>query len=256
MNCEETRNLIHGYVDGELNLVRSLEIEEHLRDCPACSEAHEGLQSLRASLRAGALYLTPPPNLKLRIQASLRKADRTKSRMRMAPGRILAIAASVAAAVLLTWGGIHFLFIRADEDRLAQLVLSSHVRSFVAPKPFDQESSDRHVLKPWLNDKLGFSPDVADSTAKPGLAEHGFRLEGARIDYLDNRLVAALVYKRDKHLINLYVWPSARDSETSLKTVSDQGYHLYHWTAAGMNYWVVSDLNREDLQRFVQLIRD
>jgi anti-sigma factor RsiW len=162
----------------------------------------------------------------------------------------------VAAAVLLTWGGIHFLSIRSDEDRLAQLVVSSHVRSIMAPTTFDKESSNRHVLKPWLNDKLGFSPDVADATAKPGLAEHGFRLEGARIDYLDNRLVAALVYTRDKHLINLYVWPSVRDSETSLKKVSDQGYHLYHWTAAGMNYWVASDLNREDLQRFVQLIRE
>jgi anti-sigma factor RsiW len=256
VNCEQTRNLIHGYVDGELDLVRSLELEQHLHDCAACSEAQEGLQSLRASLRAGAPYFTPPPSLKLRIQASLRKADRTKPRRRMAPGRILAIAASVAAAVLLTWGGVHFLSIRADEDRLAQLAVSSHVRSFMAPKPFDKESSDRHVLKPWLNDKLGFSPDVADSSAKPGLAENGFRLEGARIDYLDNRLVAALVYTRDKHLINVYVWPSLRDSETSLKTASDQGYHLYHWTAAGMNYWVVSDLNREDLQRFVRLIRD
>jgi anti-sigma factor RsiW len=256
VNCEETRNLIHGYVDGELDLVRSLEIEQHLHECAACSEAHGGLQSLRASLRAGALYLTPPPSLKRRIQASLRKIDRTKSRTLIMPGRILAVAASVAAAVLLTWGGVHVLSIRADEDRLAQLAVSSHVRSFLAPKPFDKESSDRHVLKPWLNDKLGYSPDVADSSAKPGLAENGFRLEGARIDYLDNRLVAALVYTRDKHLINVYVWPSLRDSETSLKKASDQGYHLYHWTAAGMNYWVVSDLNREDLQRFVQLIRE
>src|SRR6516225_4307226 len=101
VNCEQTRNLIHGYVDGELDLVRSLEIEQHLHECAACSEAHEGLQSLRASLRAGALYLTSPPSLKRRIQASLRKVDGTKSWTRMAPGRILAIAASVAAAVLL-----------------------------------------------------------------------------------------------------------------------------------------------------------
>src|SRR6516162_8832291 len=104
VNCEQTRNLIHGYVDGELDLVRSLAIEQHLHECAACSEAHGGLQSLRASLRAGALYLTPPPSLKRRIQASLRKVDRTKSRTLIMPGRILAVAASVAAAVLLTWG--------------------------------------------------------------------------------------------------------------------------------------------------------
>src|SRR5262249_35667164 len=140
--------------------------------------------------------------------------------------------------------------------RLAQQVVSSHVRSIMAPTPFDKPSSDGHVLKPWLNDKLGFSPDVADPRAKPGLADLGFRLEGARIDYLDDRLVAALVYKRDKHLVNLYVWPAVRASEAGLKTASYQGYHLFHWTAAGMNYWVVSDLNNEDLQRFVQLIRE
>src|SRR5262249_48005201 len=135
VNCEQTRNLIHGYVDGELDLVSSLEIEQHLRDCAACSEAHEGLQSLRASVRATAPYFTPPPSLKLRIQASLRKVEGTKSRTRISPGRILAIAASVAAAVLLTWGAIHFLSIRAADDRLAELVVSSHVRSIVAPKP-------------------------------------------------------------------------------------------------------------------------
>jgi anti-sigma factor RsiW len=256
VNCEETRNLIHGYVDGELDLVRSLEIEQHLRDCAACSEAHEGLQTLRASLRAGSLYLKPPSSLRLRIQASVRKAEGIKPRFRIVPWRSLAIAASVAAAVLSTWGVAHFLSVRADEDRLARQVVSSHVRSIMAPTPIDKASSNRHVLKPWLNDKLGFSPDVADPTAKPSLAEYGFSLEGARIDHLDDRLVAALVYKRGKHLINLYVWPSARASEAGLKTVSRQGYHLYHWTEAGMKYWVVSDLNEEELQRFVRLIRD
>jgi anti-sigma factor RsiW len=256
VSCDETRNLIHGYIDGELDLVRSLEIEQHLTDCAACSEAHIGLHALRASLRAGALYLKPAASLRRRIRASLRKAEGTTPRIRMAPWRIFAIAASVAAAVLLTWGSIHFLSAHTDEDRLAQQVVSSHVRSIMAPIPFDKQSSDRHVLKPWLNDKLGFSPDVADPTAKPGLAGLGFHLEGARVDYLDDRLVAALVYKRDKHLVNLYVWPAKRESEARPKTASHQGYHLFHWTAVGMNYWVVSDLNNEDLQRFVQLIRE
>ena len=254
MSCDETRNLIHGYLDDELDLVRSLEIEQHLTDCATCSEAHIGLQTLRASLRAGAFYLKPAASLRRRIRASLRKAEGTTPRIRMAPWRIFAIAASVAAAVLLVWGSIHSWSVRADEDRLAQQVVSSHVRSIMAPTPFDKASSDRHVLKPWLNDKLGFSPDVAD--AKAGLAGLGFQLEGARIDYLDDRLVAALVYKRGKHLVNLYVWPAGGASEASVKTAFHQGYHLVHWTTAGMNYWVVSDLNNEDLQRFVQLIRE
>jgi anti-sigma factor RsiW len=169
--------------------------------------------------------------------------------------RSLAFAASIAAAVLLTAGVVHFVSVRSGEDLLAQQVVASHVRSIMAAIPIDKESSNHHVLKPWLNDKLGFSPDVADAADRPGLEEHGFHLEGARVDYLDDRLVAALVYKRDKHLINLYVWPATRNKEANVKAVTRQGYHLYHWTQAGMNYWVVSDLNEEALQQFVQQIR-
>jgi anti-sigma factor RsiW len=125
----------------------------------------------------------------------------------------------------------------------------------MAKTPFDMASSDRHVLKPWLNDKLGFSPDVADAAETPDLEAKRFHLEGARVDYLDDRLVAALVYKRDKHLINLYVWPAPTNSDSDLRRITRQGYHLYHWTQSGMNYWVVSDLNEQDLNRFVDLIR-
>jgi anti-sigma factor RsiW len=255
VSCDETQNLIHGYVDGELDLVRSLEIEQHLRDCAACSAAHDGLQRLRTSLRAGPLYLRPPARLKQRIQATLRGAEQSKSRSRVARWRNLAIAASLAAAVLLTWGGIHFLSMRANEDLLAQQVVSSHVRSIMAKMPIDMASSNHHVLKPWLNDRLGFSPDVADAAETPGLEDQRFHLEGGRVDYLDDRLVAALVYKRDNHLINVYVWPAPADPDARVRTITRHGYHLHHWTQSGMNYWVVSDLNEEALQRFVDLIR-
>src|SRR5205085_7907186 len=126
----------------------------------------------------------------------------------------------------------------------------SHARSVLAVQKVDVVSSDRHVVKPWLNDKLGFSPDVADHV------DPEFPLAGARLDYLDDQPVAALVYTHGKHLINLFVWPSARDTTTELKTASSRGYHLYHWTQAGMNYWAVSDVNEERLQQFVQRIRD
>src|SRR5262249_19651645 len=130
-----------------------------------------------------------------------------------------------------------------------------HVRSLMANTPIDKVSSDRHVLKPFLNEKLGFSPDVADAAETPGLEEQRFHLEGARVDYLDDRLVAALVYKRDKHLINLYVWPTPTNSDERVRTITRQGYHLFHWTQSGMNYWVASDLNEQELKRFVDLLR-
>jgi anti-sigma factor RsiW len=256
MNCNDTRHLIHCFVDLELDLVRNSAVEQHLHDCPACAEAHDNLLALRASLRTGPLYFKPTASLKQRIQASLRNAGGNKPRIRTAPWRSMAIAASVAAAVMLTWGLVHFASIHSDAARLAKAAVSSHVRSLVATTPIDLPSSKGSVLKSWVKDELGFSPDVADPETRPGLADQGFRLEGARVDYLDNQRVAALVYKREQHLINCFVWPSAHASEGGVNSASRQGYHLYYWTESGMNYWVVSDLPAEDLQQFVQLIRD
>jgi anti-sigma factor RsiW len=250
VNCDETHQLIHGYVDDELDLVRSLEVEQHLRDCTACAQTHQRLQALRDSLRAGSLYQRPSAQLKQRIQSALRQARGAKRQRRAAPWRGLAIAASIAAAVFLTWGAVGFLSARFAEDRLIRDVLASHARSVLAVHKVDEISSDRHVVKPWLNEKLGFSPDVADRI------DPEFPLVGARLDYLDDQPVAALVYMHGKHLINLFVWPLARDAEAGLKATSSRGYHLYHWTKQGMNYWVVSDLNEEKLQQFVRQIRD
>jgi anti-sigma factor RsiW len=247
VNCDETRRLIHGHADGELNLVHSLEIEQHLRDCASCSQAYRNLQALRDSLGAASLYHRPGALLKERIQSALRSGSQAKRSWLPVPWRGLAIAASLAAAVLLIWS---VMSVRFAEDRLMRDVLASHARSVLAVQKVDVVSSDRHVVKPWLNDRLGFSPEVAD------LAELEFPLLGARLDFLDEQPVAALAYMHGKHLINLYVWPSAQVAETGLERTSRRGYHLFHWTTGGMNFWVVSDLNEQTLQQFVQRIRD
>jgi anti-sigma factor RsiW len=246
VNCDETQRLMHGHVDGELDLVHTLEVEQHLRDCAACSQTYQSLQALSGSLRSGALYHKASAGLEQRVRSALRQGIQVPHGRRPVPWRGLAVAASLAAAVLVTWS---VLSLRFSEDRLMRDVLASHARSVLAVQKVDVASSDRHVVKPWLNDRLGFSPDVADH------ADSEFPLLGARVDYLDDQAVAALVYTHGKHLINLYVWPSAREGAAELKTASRRGYHVYHWTQAGMNYWVVSDLNEEALQRFVQRIR-
>jgi anti-sigma factor RsiW len=137
---------------------------------------------------------------------------------------------------------------RPDTDQfLATQLIASHVRSLMANHLTDVASSDQHTVKPWLDAKLDFAPAVVD------LSSEGFPLIGGRLDYLDNRAVAALIYQRRKHFINLFVWPAAPNETGTPKTITRQGYQLLHWVDSDFNYWAVSDVNETDLQAFKQV---
>lgn len=251
MNCGEIQSLIHAYVDGELDLVRSVEIEGHLRGCKACSSAHQTQVALRKTFRSNPIRFNAPGGLRAKIERELRKTEDAATHSRQFPWLATWRWAGAAAAVLLAalLGGIlgHEYRPPAADNLLAEEVIASHVRSLMANHLADVPSSDQHTVKPWFNGKLDFSPPVKD------LASAGFPLIGGRMDYLDGRPVAALVYQRAKHIINLFVWPSTEASTG--QTVTRQGYHVIHWTDAGMTYWAVSDLNEKELGDFVALIR-
>ena len=257
MNCAQIRNLLHAFLDGELDLVRHLEVEHHLAECTACAEEHDGLRALSTALKADALYFRAPPGLSERVRSSLRRAPVPEpSPVHVTvPWRRYGIAAGLAAAVVVLVGGLALLaagLLRSTgsaEERLAQEIVSGHVRSLLANHLTDVSSSDRHTVKPWFKGKVDFAPPVCD------LGGQDFALVGGRLDYLDDRLVVALVYQRRQHVINLFLWPSGRAPEHGPTSATRNGYQLVSWTTGGMNWWAVSDLNAKELREFVELVQ-
>ena len=207
-------------------------------------------------IKTGSLYFKAPARSPDRgFSCPSRKAAKAEAGPRLLPNRLLPkwwlnIAAPMAAAAVMILALVPFLRGPSVDDLLAREIVSSHVRSLMASHLADVPSSDQHTVKPWFAGKVNFSPPVED------LAKQGFPLIGGRLDYLDNRPVAALIYQRQKHFINLFIWPSGSDSDVEAKTVSRQGYNLFHWTRSGMTYWAVSDLNNAELQEFVQLVQN
>jgi mycothiol system anti-sigma-R factor len=271
MNCEEAINLVDGYFDGELDPVTNQEIERHLQTCQRCERMYATQRELVHAIGAAAPYYKAPAELRQRIQSSLRneigaKSVQTNIRVSQArqagtgpdrrpaffggPWNWLALAAAIILAALIASAVLpRFRSPGADQFLATQLV-DSHVRSLMANHLMDVASSDQHTVKPWLDAKLDFAPPVAD------LADKGFPLIGGRLDYLNNRPVAALVYQRRKHFINLFIWPVGPISEKAPIALTRDGYQLLHWEGLPFNYWAVSDVSEGDLQAFRQAFEE
>ena len=246
MNCRDALDLVHGYIDGELDLVKSLEIEQHLGACPACKVQYDQVRELGSGIRAHAVYHAAPPALRTRVAAALPREPGSGARAWGWGG----MAAALALFTLLGLGFGLALLQPGVEERLAREVVAGHVRSLMADHLTDIASSDQHTVKPWIAGKLDFSPPVED------LAAQGYALAGGRLDYLGERRVMALVYRRRGHVINLFVWPQAPEADSGVRFDSRQGYNVAHFTRAGMAFWAVSDLNPEEFNAFVGLVRD
>lgn len=246
MTCDELQTLLHGYVDGELDLVRHLDIERHLADCPRCAGACKRLQALQAALKGESFHYKPPPALRRRIDNALRDVDDARPSRRR-PWGLLALAAS-ALIVLGIWAVLRA-GLPVENDRGVRELVASHVRSLMLDEHlYDVKSSDKHTVKPWFLGKVDFSPFVGD------FAADGFPLAGGRLDYIEDRPVTALVYHRRKHVINLFVWPTLRSADAEPRALTRQGYQMLHWSRGGMTYWAVSDLNAVELRAFADLV--
>jgi anti-sigma factor RsiW len=246
VDCREVDGLLGAYLDGELEPAVSTSVRDHADTCAACRQRLASLDALGRIVRR-APYYQAPDALRARLApARARSAATSSQRLAWAAAAVMVV--SLTGSILLVRSSTRAARTGDPVDLVAQEVVSSHVRALMGEHLFDVRSTDQHTVKPWFLGKLDFSPPVAD------LAQAGFPLTGGRLDYVAGHPVAALVYTRGQHTINLFVWPEASDAGRSLETRAIRGFHVRHWTRGGMSYWAVSDLNDAELDQFVHLL--
>lgn len=245
-DCGHDPLMVQALADGELDAVHAAEIERRIETCPDCAALHAEILTLRDALTGDGVRVIAPERLKQRIAASLAVAEapRTTSRPAGRGSRLwgwMGAGAGMAVAACLGLFAVVGAF-QQDVALTADLV-GGHVRSLQASHLVDVETSDHHVVKPWFDGRLTFSPPVIDLKAQD------FPLVGGRLDYVAGRPAAAIVYRRGRHLINLFVWPDASAAALERTTEAD-GYAVRRWRAHGMAFAAVSDVNPADLALF------
>jgi anti-sigma factor RsiW len=219
------------YLDGALDAQASVELEREMAQSPALRASFDRMRELSAAVRTKAEYYPSPARHKTYI---------------VEKKRWLFLAPAFALVSILFFGLGVFLAQPGEEETLSNEIVASHVRATLANRLVDVVSSDQHTVKPWLSARLPFSPTLAD------LSSDGFALNGARLDYIASQPVAVLVYQRRQHVIDVFVWPSARDSAKS--GYARDGFNVQHFARGGMRYWIVSDLNKNELDDFARLL--
>ncbi|HKD70344.1 MAG TPA: anti-sigma factor [Candidatus Binataceae bacterium] len=255
MTCEEARLLIDAHLDRELDPATDRELMRHLSSCARCAREAGATRALKTALGAQANYTPAPPELRRRIEQAINlsisagpiRSGRRPAAARWWP-RVATAAISGAIAALLAVVLIPREFRSNEGDFMVREVVGAHVRSTQASHLTDVTSTDRHTVKPWFAGKLDFSPPVADFQAQ------GFKLLGGRVDYLDDRAVAALIYQHGRHIINVFIWPSDKPDQAPAMTVRS-GFNIDRITHAGMNYWIISDMSADEIEKLAALLK-
>jgi anti-sigma factor (TIGR02949 family) len=246
MTCDEVKPLLNARMDGEIDAIESAAIDAHVESCPSCAVEMEAIGSVRAAIRDEMRYHQAPAHLRERVKSALRGAEYLEGSARRTNWKTWGAIAAVL--VLTVLGATPFLMNARNQRQLvADELLSAHVRALLG-RELDVVSSDQHNVKPWFNGKVPFSPQVTDLSAE------GFPLEGGRLDYVGGHRVAALVYGRRLHRIDVFVWPSDRQTAPPSHFERD-GYNQISWTKNEFVFTAVSDLNAAELNTFASLLK-
>jgi anti-sigma factor RsiW len=239
MNCDEAEVLLHGLVDDEIDAEHASRVETHVDDCASCA-AHLRLHRVMRDIMSNAdLRFLAPPRLRTRIKAVLPVTAAAPHRRPLFKGFAFGSMLSAAAAALLM-----IAVIRSDQDQvIVSDVVSAHLRSLQADHLTDVQAGDRQAVKPWFNNRLGVAPPVPDLTSQ------GFNLIGGRIDYVLGKAVAAIVYRRNDHVINVFV-AQGSGAEQSARTATMQGFNVDLWSEKGLNLCAVGDVTAKELEDF------
>ncbi len=245
MSCEQRTENLHAYLDGELDAAGTLQFERHLAGCAECGATLAAEQKLQKALQSGGLYENAPKGLRQRVVASLPALPEPKVR-RAGEWRWAALAAACLVGAFLALQLFSDIGGRSRQSVVAAAVVDAHLRSLQPGHQTDVISTDQHTVKPWFDGKLEIAPPVRDFTAE------GFPLTGGRLDVIHGRTVAALVYGRRKHVVNVFVWKGG-DEESLSGAGEQQGYHWMAWQKDGLNLVAVSDVSAEDLKALKDL---
>ena len=240
MICDDALVLVHALADGELDAGHARDVEAHAVSCARCSAELTAAREMKRVLAATNLRFAAPASLRARVEGAMPKPQPVANRRTLLKGFALGSAVSALAA-----SGIGFIVLReAGESRVMGDAISAHLRSLQGEHLTDVLSSNQHTVKPWFNGKLDVAPPVPDLTTQ------GFTLIGGRLDFLDGKPVAALVYRRRAHVINVFVGQGLGAAPGSPELQVMQGFNLLRWADGGLSVIAVSDLNKEELEEF------
>jgi anti-sigma factor RsiW len=241
VNCSQIRKLLHAHHDGELDAAHAAQVDEHIVHCQHCFDLTRNLLTLRHELQSAALrFFAPTGFLRAAITQTLRMERDMTSASKRFRDWAWAIAATLLVAAILAFQ----LRQPRSDDRLLADLTASHIRSLMANHLTDVASTDQHTVKPWFIGRLNFAPPVKD------LYSAGFPLLGCRLDYVADHAVAALVYARQNHTINLFIWPAESSAVRSPSATERNEYRIVRWSDGRMNLVAVSDLSESELRGF------